>query len=38
MLAVLALGLLSFGARAQVIVDGNNINDMDIKYCITDCP
>jgi hypothetical protein len=32
-MAVLAFGLLSFGARAQVIVDGNNINDMDIKYC-----
>jgi hypothetical protein len=33
MMAVLAFGLWSFGAGAQVVVDGNNINDMDIKYC-----
>ena len=33
MLAILAFGLMSFGARAQVVVDGTNINDLDIKYC-----
>ncbi|NBO60598.1 MAG: hypothetical protein EBU82_06465 [Flavobacteriia bacterium] len=32
MLAVLVFGLMSFGARAQVVVDGTNINDLDIKY------
>lgn len=33
MLAILAFGLMSFGARAQVVVDGTNINDLEIKYC-----
>ena len=32
MIAVLAFGLMSFGAGAQVVVDGTNINDLDIKY------
>ncbi|MFN4911398.1 MAG: hypothetical protein ACK5G8_09185 [Flavobacteriales bacterium] len=32
MFILMALGLMSFGARAQVVVDGTNINDLDIKY------
>lgn len=32
MIAVMALGLMSFGASAQVEVDGTNINDLDIQY------
>ena len=32
MIAILAFGLMSFGAKAQVVVDGTNINDLDIKY------
>jgi hypothetical protein len=32
MIAALAFGLMSFGAGAQVLVDGTNINDLDIKY------
>jgi hypothetical protein len=32
MIAVLAFGLMSFGAFAQVEVDGTNINELDIKY------
>lgn len=32
MIAVMAIGLMSFGASAQVEVDGTNVNDLDIEY------
>lgn len=32
MIAVMALGLMSFGSQAQVVVDGTNVNDLDIQY------
>lgn len=32
MMVIAGLSLLSFGANSQVVVDGTNINDLDIKY------
>lgn len=32
MMIMAGLSLLSFGAGAQVVVDGTNVNDLDIKY------
>lgn len=31
-IAIIALGFLSYGANAQVIVDGVDVNELDIQY------
>lgn len=31
-IALFALCIASFGAQSQVMVDGTNINDLDVKY------
>ena len=31
-MVIAGLSLLSFGAQSQVVVDGTNVNDMDIEY------